>query len=87
MTGMRRVVALVSVLWVGAGVAGCATSEEWKTWREHPTHWASGDHSFFSLRNREGTAARVTRTDIAMARDQGWWGKPLTVDQAQILER
>jgi len=86
MTGMRRMM-LVSVLCVGAGVAGCATPEEWKTWREHPTHWASGDHGFFSLRNREGKAARVTRNDIAMARDQGWWGKPLTVDQAQILER
>jgi len=68
-------------------LGGCATSEEWKTWREHPTHWASGDHGFFSLRNREGKAARVTRDDISMARDQGWWGKPITVSSEQILER
>ena len=79
-----RVVLIGGVL---VALGGCASSEEWKTWKEHPTHWASGDHGFFSLRNREGKAAKVTRNDIAMARDQGWWGKPLTVDQAQILER
>lgn len=66
---------------------GCATSEEWATWRAHPTHFASGDHLFFSTRNREGRAPRVTRQDIAMAREQGWWGKPVTVSQEQILER
>jgi hypothetical protein len=68
-------------------VGGCASGEEWKTWREHPTHFASGDHLFFSTRNAEGTQPRVTRQDIAMARDQGWWGKAITVDQGQILER
>jgi hypothetical protein len=68
-------------------LAGCATSEEWQTWKEHPTHYASGDHGFFSLRNREGGSAKVTRDDIALARDQGWWGKPITVSQEQILER
>ena len=57
---------------------GCATGEEWQTWREHPTHFASGDHLFFSTRNRK---------DIALARDEGWWGKPITVSQEQILER
>jgi hypothetical protein len=29
----------------------------------------------------------VTREDIAVARDQGWWGRPITVGQEQILER
>ena len=66
---------------------GCATSEEWQTWKEHPTHFASGDHFFFSTRNREGANPKVTRQDIALARDQGWWGKPITVSQEQILER
>jgi hypothetical protein len=78
-------------LLLAAGVvlvtAGCATSEEWATWRQHPAHFASGDHLFFSTRNREGTAPRVTRQDIAMAREQTWWGKPITVGQEQILER
>jgi hypothetical protein len=67
--------------------AGCATGEEWQTWKEHPTHFASGDHMAFSVKNREGGAAKVTRTDIAMARTEGWWGKPITVSQEQILEK
>ena len=77
-------------LMIGGAVmmlAGCASSEEWRTWREHPTHYASGDHGFFSLRNREGKTAKVTRGDIALARDQAWWGKPITVSSEQILER
>ena len=68
-------------------LGGCATSEEWQTWKSHPTHFASGSHMFFSTRNREGAQPRVTREDIALARDQGWWGKPITVSQAHILER
>jgi hypothetical protein len=78
------------LLLIGAAIlatAGCATSEEWATWKSHPTHFASGEHLFFSARNREGSAPKVTRQDIAMARDQGWWGKPITVSQEQILER
>ena len=67
--------------------AGCATGEEWQTWREHGSHFASGDHMSFSVRNREGASPRVSRQDIAMARDQSWWGKPITVGQEQILER
>ena len=77
--------------WLIGGVlvalGGCASSAEWWTWMEHPTHYASGDHGFFSLRNREGKTAKVTRDDIAMARDQGWWGLPITVSSEQILER
>jgi hypothetical protein len=68
-------------------VAGCATNEEWSTWKQHPTHFASGDHGFFSIRNRDDSAKRVTRQDIALARDQGWWGRPITVSQEQIQER
>ena len=67
--------------------SACATSGEWTTWNAHPTHFASGDHLYFSVRNREGASARVTRRDIAEARAQGWWGDPVTVSQAQILER
>ena len=66
---------------------GCASGEEWQTWREHPTHFASGDHLFFSTRNREGAPPRVKRADISLARDEGWWGKPIAVSQEQILER
>lgn len=67
--------------------AACASGEEWATWKQHPAHFASGTHLAFSIRNREGSAARVTRQDIAMSRDEGWWGKPITVSTEQILER
>lgn len=68
-------------------IAGCASKEEWDAWRSHPAHFASGSHMGFSVRNREGTSARVTRQDVAMARNEGWWGKAITVSQEQILER
>jgi hypothetical protein len=85
MRGNRVRVLLISSALLAA--AGCATGEEWKTWREHPTHFASGDHLFFSARNGEGAPPRVKRADIALARDEGWWGKPIAVSQEQILER
>ena len=86
MTGMRRIGAVLSVLSVGVVVAGCATSTEWDTWKSHPAHFASGDHAVFSLRNSDN-AVRVSRADLDAARTESWWGKPLTVDQTQILER
>ncbi|OGK96010.1 MAG: hypothetical protein A3E31_17875 [Candidatus Rokubacteria bacterium RIFCSPHIGHO2_12_FULL_73_22] len=80
----------IGLLLIGAALVattGCATGEEWATWRGHSSHFASGSHMGFSVRNREGTQARVTRQDIQVARDQNWWGKPITVSQEQILER
>ena len=80
----------VRLLLIGAvlaATAGCATGEEWTTWRSHTSHFASGPHMGFSVRNREGTAPRVSRQDIAIAREESWWGKPITVSQEQILER
>jgi hypothetical protein len=68
-------------------LAGCATSEEWTTWQSQGAHFASADHLYFSVRNRESGAARVTRQDIGAARSEGWWGRPVTVTQEQILER
>jgi hypothetical protein len=68
-------------------VAGCASGEEWRTWKDHPTHFASGEHLFFSTRNKEGAPPRVKRQDIVLAREEGWWGKPIAVSQEQILER
>ena len=80
----------IRLLLIGAvlvGTAGCATGEEWTTWRSHTSHFASGSHMGFSVRNREGTAPRVSRQDVAIARTESWWGKPITVSQEQILER
>jgi hypothetical protein len=67
--------------------AGCASSQEWTTWKQHPTHFASGDHLYFSVRNTEGQSPQVSRRDVALARDEAWWGKPVTVGQEQIIER
>ena len=85
MRSVRCRLLLLTILLVAS--VGCATREEWATWYEHRTHFASGDHMGFSLRNTEGAAPKVTRKDITLARDEGWWGKPITVSQEQILER
>ena len=68
--------------------AGCASGDEWQTWKDHPTHFASGDHLYFSARNnRDGSNPRVRRKDVTLASEQAWWGRPITVSQGQILER
>jgi hypothetical protein len=68
-------------------VSGCATGDEWATWKSHSTHFASSEHMTFSVRHGDGSASPVTRRDIVLARDQSWWGKPITVEPGQILER
>jgi len=85
MRSVRGKLLLFAAVLVAA--AGCATGEEWNTWYEHRTHFASYEHMGFSVRNTEGSKPKVTRQDIALARDEGWWGKPITVAQEQILER
>ena len=68
-------------------LVGCATGEEWEIWKSNTSHFASGEHLVFSVNNQGETAKRVTRQDVAMARDQSWWGKAVTVEQSQIIER
>lgn len=72
---------------VALAMPACATTQEWATWRQHPTHFASAQHMGFSLRNDDANAARVTRRDLAMARTEAWWGDPVTVSQSQIVDR
>lgn len=67
-------------------LAGCASGEEWNTWRSNTSHFASKEHFDFSMKNRGGTAT-VTRQDVAMAQRQNWFGQAVTVDQGQILDR
>ena len=75
---------LVALIALGAG---CATSEEWQDWRGHTTHFASGQHGTFSLRNnKDGSNPRVSRTDVAAAQTENWWGKAITVSPEQIFE-
>ena len=65
---------------------GCASSEEWNTWRSNTSHFASKEHFDFSMKNRSGSP-NVSRQDVAMAGNQTWFGKAVTVNQDQILER
>jgi hypothetical protein len=87
MRSVRGKLLLLGAVAVAVALAGCATGEEWNTWYTHRTHFASYEHLGFSVRHTEGSAPKVTRNDIALARDEGWWGKPITVGQEQILER
>jgi len=66
----------------------CATSEDWKVWRDHTTHFASGEHGFFSMRNnKDGSNPKVYRSDIEEARNQNWWGiYAVTVSPTQIFQ-
>jgi hypothetical protein len=85
---MRSKITLAAALLGVALLAGaCATSEQWAEWRGHTTHFASGDHGMFSLRNNmEGTNPRVTRIDIEASRTQNWWGKQISVEPGQIIQ-
>jgi hypothetical protein len=81
-----RAIVILGVLVAGATLSGCATSQEWAEWKQHSSHFASGEHFTFSVRHREGKASRVSRTDVEHARAQSWWGKAISVDQAAIVE-
>jgi len=69
-------------------LAGACTSQDGQVWRDHNTHFASGEHAFFSLKNnKDGSNPKVTRLDIEDSRSQKWWGiYAVTVDQKQILQ-
>jgi len=52
-------------------------------------HFASGDHHHlsFSIRNVEDSEPHVSRHDLSVARQERWWGDPVTVSQNEIVER
>jgi len=85
---MRSKIVTVAALIVVAFLAGaCATSEQWVEWRGHTSHFASGDHGMFSMRNNmSGTNPRVTRLDIENTRTQNWWGKNISVEPGQVIQ-
>jgi hypothetical protein len=80
-----RATLVVAVLFLAAA---CATSEDWSVWRSHTTHFASGEHAFFSMRNnKDGSNPKVYRSDIEDARSQNWWGiYAVTVSENQIFQ-
>ncbi len=84
-----RAVAGATMLLLGVALftGACATSEEWSEWRSHTTHFASGQHGIFSLRNnKDGSNPRVSRADVDAARSETWWGKAITVNPDQIFQ-
>ena len=81
---MTRATLILGVLLL---TGACATGEEWGEWRKHTTHFASGQHGMFSLRNnKDGSNPRVSRVDIEAARAETWWGKIITVSPEQIFQ-
>lgn len=79
---VARLTVMVGVLLLG----GCATSEQWSEWRGHSSHFASGQHMAFSMRNTEGSAPRVSRRDVDASGRETWWGRAITVSPDQIFQ-
>jgi hypothetical protein len=68
-------------------MSGCATGTDWRTWSEHPVHYASGDHLAFSVRSHD-TAASIKDADTVAATREDWWGRlvPEDVVAAEALD-
>lgn len=49
-------------------LTGCASQAQWTEWRSHSSHFASGQHAIFSLRNQGPEAREVRATDPEKAR-------------------
>ena len=82
-----KIVTAAALIGVAFLAGACATSEQWAEWRGHTTHFASGEHGMFSLRNNlDGTYPRVTRLDIENSRTQTWWGKNISVEPGQVIQ-
>jgi hypothetical protein len=80
-----RVTLIAGVLFL---TGACASSDDWNMWRSHTTHFASGEHGFFSMRNnKDGSNPRVTRSDIEASRQENWWGLyAVNVSPSQIFQ-
>ncbi len=83
---MRRMTSVLLTL-VGATLlgTGCASQTQWTDWERHSTHFASGDHMWFSLTHQEEkTPPGVGRRDLNNARRQSWWGDRILVRPSQL---
>ena len=86
---MRSRIMQVSLgLGVLLSTGACATRDDWNMWMSHNTHFASGEHGFFSMRNnKDGSNPRVYRSDIEDSRQQNWWGLyAINVSPNQIFQ-
>jgi len=82
-TRLRVLLLLVAL---ALALTACATSEQWSEWRQHSSHFASGDHLWFSMRHQgENPTPHVRRQDVDRARTQAWWGEPIVVRPEQLF--
>ena len=79
---LRRAVLFGSLV---LGLGACASKDEWAEWRSHSSHFASGDHMGFSLKNM-GSTPKVSRKDMRESGTQSWWGKAVVPRADQIFE-
>jgi hypothetical protein len=76
--------ALIAMVLFAGVLVGC-TANDWTTWKSHSTHFASGDHMTFSLKN-QGKTPHVSAADSRVAASQSWWGEPVVVRPDQIFQ-
>jgi hypothetical protein len=55
-------------------MSGCASARDWAYWSDHPTHFASGGHMTFSMKNDSVYHPTVTDAERKLAQQHGWWG-------------
>ena len=79
-----RLGVLIALVMLAGVVAGCA-SETWREWNSHSSHFASGEHMGFSMRN-QGDTPKVTTADTRLSATQSWWGTPVVVREDQIFQ-
>jgi hypothetical protein len=73
------------LLGIAVAAPGCASSQQWKEWKSHSSHFASGEHMGFSLRN-QGNTPKVSQQDQRVAAGQSWWGEIVVVRPDQIFQ-
>src|SRR3989442_13249290 len=66
-------------------MAGCATSEEWATWKQNPAHFASADHFKFSMKNAPGASPRVSREALRAGGGRTGGGGPSRLGREGVL--
>jgi len=70
-----RIMRITLIVGMACLTGACASGEDWNMWKSHTTHFASGDHASFSMRNnKDASRPMVSRSDINDSRQQDWWG-------------
>jgi len=85
---MRACLLHITLAVMVAATTACASREDWNMWLSHNTHFASGDHGWFSLaNNKDGSNPKVSRSDIEESRQENWWGVyAINVSPSQIFQ-